>query len=87
MKPMARLRMAARSATESPVHRFAVEPIFAGRGRVEQADDGEERGLAAAGWPGDGDELAFADVEMHICQGVGFQFFGVEDLAEAVQVN
>ena len=58
MKPISWLRMRARSGSESPCTRFAVEQVGAARGRVEQAQDGEQRRFSAAGGSGDGDVFA-----------------------------
>src|ERR1700736_617334 len=71
MNPMWRLRRSARSrwgraATGSPSGKVA-----ALGGRVEQAEDRQERGLAGARGPLDRDELAPADGQLHSRQGVG----------------
>src|SRR5690606_35967056 len=46
------------------LHGATVEEVGALGGRVEQAENGEEGGLAAAGWAGDGD--VFALVDLHV---------------------
>ena len=68
-------------------HRLVVEPVLATGRRVEQAQEREQRGLAAAGRAGDGDVLAAAHLEVHLGEGVGLDFIGVEDLLDAFEAD
>jgi hypothetical protein len=77
-KPISRLRMRARR----PVQRV----VAAGRA-VEQAEDREQRRLAAAGRTGDGDVLPFLDVEMHAVERVRLDVIGVEDFRQSCQMD
>jgi len=61
--------------------------VGAPRRRVEQAEDGQQRGLAAAGRSRDGHVFALADVEMDAGQGVGLDFVRVEDLGQALEAD
>src|SRR3954454_24964266 len=65
--------------------RFAGELVAAGRRRVEQTEDREERRFAAAGRAGDRDVLAAADLQMDGCQGMRLELVGVEDLAHVFE--
>jgi hypothetical protein len=55
--------------------------------RVEQAEDGQQRGLAAARGSRDGHVFALGDVEMDPRQGVGLDFVRVEDLGQALEAD
>ena len=87
MKPISRLRMRARSARDRFATGLAVEPVAALGRRVEQAQDRQQRGFAAARRPGDGDVLALADLEVDAGEGVGLDFVGVEDLGDAFELD
>ena len=63
---------------------FAVEQVGAAGEGFQQAGDVEEGGLARAGRPGDGDELAFLHVQVQRAQGVGLHLLGAEDLGDGV---
>ncbi len=65
----------------------AVEQILTARGRIEQADDGEQRRLAAAGRAGHGDVLAFGYGEVDAGERVGFDLIRIEDLGEFFDLN
>src|ERR1051325_163865 len=67
--------------------RLVVEQVAAVGGRVEQAEDREQRRLAASRRPGDGDVFALLDAEMHVRQRVRFDFVGIEDLFDALELN
>jgi|GEM_PF-2282218 len=58
------------------VHVDAIEQVFAAGEILQQPGDGQERGLARARRPGDGDELALVDLEREAAQGVGLDGFG-----------
>ena len=58
--------------------------VAPGSGIVQQAQNIEQRGLAASRRPHDGDELALVHVERHAVQGDGFDLLGPEDLAEVL---
>ena len=53
--------------------------------RVEQAQDREQRRLAAARGPGDRDVLALADLEVDVGERVRLDLVGVEDLAQPLE--
>ncbi len=61
---------------------LAVELVAAAGRRFEQAGDVEEGRLARTRRPGDGDELALADVDGEIAQGVGLDDLGAERLRQ-----
>src|SRR5690606_30407369 len=52
-----------------PVEGFAGKLQRSFRALFQAAQDGQERGLAAAAWPHQRDELAFLDVEGNVGQG------------------
>ena len=60
---------------------LAEELVLARGGVVEEAEDVEKGGLAAAGGAHDGNELTLLDVERDVVEGYGFDFFGAEHLA------
>jgi len=66
---------------------FRVEGVAAVSGSVEQADDREQRRLAAAGGAGHGNVLAAGDVEVNARERVGFDLVGVEDLGEVLDLD
>ena len=68
-------------------HLGALERIAAARRRVEQAENGEQRRFAAAGWAGDRDVFARPDIEMNAGERVRFHFVGQEDFRDAVEMN
>ena len=68
-------------------HRLAVERVAAFGRRIEQAEDREQRGFAAAGWAGDGDVFALANIEMNARQRVSLDFVGVENLLDAFEFD
>ena len=68
-------------------HRVPVEGVVAGRGRVEQAQDREQRRLAAAGGPGDGHVLPREYFQGDPVEGVGLDLVRVEDLRDVLQMN
>ena len=68
-------------------HRLAVQHVLPVGGRVEQAQDGQQRRLAAARRPGDRDIFALLDVHVNARQRVGLHFIGDEDLGHAIQMN
>src|SRR4029079_7832078 len=66
---------------------FPVQPVVAAGGRIQQAEDRQQRGLAATGRTRDGDELTFLHLKMDTCQSMGFHLIGVEDLLHAVELD
>lgn len=60
---------------------LAEEFVLARGGVVEEAEDVQEGGLAAAGGAHDCYEFALLDVEGDVVEGYGFDFFGAEHLA------
>ena len=87
MKPISRLRMRARSRQLQVLHRLAVQDVSAVGGRIEQAQNRQQRRLAAARRAGDRQVLALLDVEMNARQRVRLHFVGHEDLGHAVQAE
>ncbi len=67
-----------------PRYRLAVERVAALGRRVEQPENREQRRLAAARRPGDGEVLAAPDLEVNVRQRVGLDLVGVEHLARAI---
>ena len=68
-------------------HFLAVQPVLAVGRRVEQAEDRQQRGLAAARRPGDGDVLALLDLHVDAREGVGLHLVGQEHLLDPVEPN
>src|SRR3989442_4282166 len=68
-------------------HRLVLEQVAAVAGRIEQAEDGEERRLAAARRAVDRDVLALADLEVYVRERVRLDLVGEEDLADTLQLN
>ncbi len=68
-------------------HLLTVEQIAAFGGRIEQAEDREQRRFAAARGAGDGDVFARLDFQINAGQRVGFDLVGEEDFFDAVEVN
>jgi hypothetical protein len=66
---------------------FAVEPVLAARRRVQQAEEGEQRGLAATGRTGNRDVFSPLDLEVNLGQRVGFDLVGQEDLLDTLEAN
>ena len=60
---------------------LAEELVLARGGVVEEAEDVEEGGFAAAGGAHNGYELTLLDVEGDVVEGYGFDFFGAEYFA------
>jgi hypothetical protein len=65
----------------------AVEPVLAAGRRVEEAEDREERRLAAARGAGDADVLAVRDFEVELMEGSRLDLLGHEALFEGVQFD
>jgi hypothetical protein len=70
-------------ASLQPATLLAFEPVLAGRRHVEQAEDGQQRRLAAAGRPGDGHVFAGGDLEVDAVERRGLDFARRVDLADA----
>ena len=67
--------------------RFIAQQVTAAGGRIEQSQDREQRGFAAAGGTGDGHVIAVADFKPNARQRVRFDFVGEEHLFDVVQLN
>src|SRR5918996_3800142 len=65
-------------------HRLTREHVAPLARRIEQAENGEQRGLAAAGGAANRDELARPDLQLDAGQCVGLHVLGVKDLGDAV---
>jgi hypothetical protein len=65
----------------------AVELVDAAARPIQAADDVHERGLAGAGGPGDGDELAGLDREGHAAQGADLVVAHSVDLRQVLDRN
>ena len=63
-------------------HFGVTEPVVAGGGVVEEAQDVEQGGLATARWTHNGDKFAVFDFKTDTVEGDGFNFFGAEDFLE-----
>ncbi len=78
--------LAVANPRESPAaqlrDRLAVQPVLAGRGRVEATDDVHQRGLARAGGAHDGDILALPDDEVDAPQRIDLDLSQVVDLVD-----
>src|SRR5439155_24994757 len=68
-------------------HRLVLEQVAPVARRVEQAEDGEERRLAAPRRAVDRDVLALADLEVHVRERVRLDLVGEEDLADTRELN
>jgi hypothetical protein len=68
-------------------HLVAVERVLALGRRVEQTEDREQRGLAAARRAGDGEELAARDVQVDAVERVRLEVVGEEDLGDAREAD
>ena len=69
------------------LHRLGVQHVGAVGGRIEQAQNRQQRGFPAARRPGDGQILALLDVQMNARQRVRLHFVGLEDLGHAVHAD
>ena len=67
--------------------RATVEHVGAFGGRVEQTEDGKERGFTTTGRAGDGDVFALLDIHVDTGEGVGFNFVGEEDFGDAFEFD
>src|SRR6185503_8640399 len=63
----------------------AVQHEAAGRGGIEQPQDRQQSGLAAAGRAGNGNVFAARDAQMHLDERMGLHFIGLEYLAQVAQ--
>src|SRR5216117_3815727 len=68
-------------------HRLVLEQVAPVAGRIEQAEDREERRLAAARRAVDRDVFAFANHEMDVGERMRLDFVGEEDLEDPLQLN
>ena len=78
MKPTSRLRTRARSESDSAVAGSLVQHVGAVGRRVEQAEDRQQRRLAAARRPGNRHVLALGDLDVDVVERVRFHFVRVE---------
>ena len=69
------------------LHRLAVQRVAAASRRVEQADDREQRRLAAARRPRHGHVLALGNRKVNARERVRFNFVGVENLRHFLNLN
>src|SRR5688500_2108634 len=67
--------------------RLARERVLTVRGRVEQPEERQERGLAATGGARDRDVFARLHLEVHVVQSVGLHHVRIEHLLDALEVN
>jgi hypothetical protein len=70
-----------------PGHVHAVEPVIAGGGPVEAADDIHQRGFARTARAHDGHELAGLNRQRDAAHGVNLHFAGLIDLANVLEGN
>jgi hypothetical protein len=66
---------------------LAVQVVYAVAGRVEQAQNGEQSRLAAAGRPGNRQILSFLDVEMDGGERMRLHLVRHEDFADVLKSN
>src|SRR5258708_18440542 len=69
--------------TERPMQLFAADPNRAAAGGFEVVEAANERALARAAWPDDGDTLATLDGEIDVMQHLAL----AKDFAEAAHVD
>ena len=67
--------------------RLAVQQVAPVGGRVQQADDREQRGLAAARRARHGHVLAFVDGQVHAGKRVRLNLIGVEDFGHLLDLD
>jgi hypothetical protein len=84
-KPISRLRMRRPLARFEALDGAAVEHVLPLGRRIEQSQDGQQGGLAAARRPVDGDIFAFLNVHVDSREGMGLHLVGVEDFLDAVE--
>jgi hypothetical protein len=82
-KPIFSLRRRERASSDS-AHVDAVDRVQALGVLLQQARDVEEGGLAGARRAGDGDELAGADFQREVAQGVRLDEVGAVDLLQVL---
>ena len=70
-----------------PAHRPAVQRVGAVAGSIQQAQNGQQGGLAAARRAGDREVLALLQIELDAGQGVRLDLVGHEHFGHAVQAN
>ncbi|MDF3052464.1 MAG: hypothetical protein K0S19_569 [Geminicoccaceae bacterium] len=70
-----------------PGDRLLVERVDAIGGRVEQAQDGEQRRLAASRGARNGDVFAVPDLQVNVREGMGLHLVGVEHLLDGLQAD
>ena len=68
-------------------HRPVVQQVLPCGRRVEQAENGEQRRLAAARRPGNRHVLAFADLEVDARQRVRLDFVGEEHFLDRIECD
>ena len=66
---------------------LAVQPVLAARGRVEQPENRQQRGLAASRWAADRHVFALGDLEIDVGERVRFDFVCQEDLGDRFQLD
>src|SRR4029077_11447994 len=74
-------------AWRQAVGRPTVQPVAAGRWRVEQRQHRQERRLPAAGWTGDRHILATLDVQRDVVEGPRLVAVALEDLGDVLQAD
>src|SRR6185503_751503 len=67
--------------------RPVVQKILSFGRRIEQAEDRQQRRLAAARRTGDGDVFAFVDLEVDPREGMRLDFVGEEDLRHTIELD
>src|SRR5262249_11292579 len=69
------------------LHRAAVQDIRSVRRRVQQANNGEQRRLAAAGGAGNGYVLALVDIQVDPGERVRLDFIGIKNLGYVLKID
>ena len=81
-KPTCRRRRTAQVGRGQPVDPLAAQPDLAAGGGLEAAENVQQGGLARAGRPHDGDELADGELDVHPADGLHRDAVGPVDLHE-----
>jgi hypothetical protein len=87
MKPIFWLRRRERASSLSPRTSCPSRQKCPSGEGLQQAGDVEEGGLAGTRRTGDGDELAFADMQVERAQRMRFDEFGAVDLGDLAHVE
>ena len=65
----------------------AIERVDAVSGRIEEPEDGKQRGLAATGGTGDGDVFPLANVDVNAGERMGLDLIGEKHFGDAFEFD